>query len=195
LVGAGLLMRSFVQLVHVDPGFRVENVVSFNVSLPSSKYRYDRDVRGFVADLSARLRQLPGTEAVGVAFGPPLQNLRMRTSFDVVGQPPNPPGRRTRTEVHPASPSFFKAMGIDLVRGRLYTDADDRLDVPGTVVVSEEFVRRFFPHGDALGTRITLGISHDTAAVGQGEVTAQGEIIGVVRDVAQFALGSEMMPM
>jgi len=194
LVGAGLLVRSFMRLTHVDPGFSTENVVSFNVTLPQNKYPYDRHVQSFVAQVTERLRRVPGTEAVGVTFGRPLENSVMRTGFDVAGQPPKAPGQRTITDVHPASPTFFSALGIPLVRGRIFTDAEDRLDAPGTVVVSEEFVRRYFSTENPIGKRITLGIAHDTAEIGKGQVTAGGEIIGVVRDVKQFGLAGEDFP-
>jgi predicted permease len=195
LVGAGLLIRSFVRLIHVDPGFLTENVVSFNITLPQTKYQYDRDVIGFVKQLDERLRRVPGTQEVGVTFGRPLENFRMRTGFDVEGRPPAAPGKRTVTEVHPASSTFFRSLGIKLVRGRLYTAAEDRGNVPGTVVVSQEFVKRYFPNEDPLGKRITLGISHDTAEVGKGSVTAGGEIIGVVADIKQFGLAGDAYPM
>src|SRR5438093_1360138 len=195
LVGAGLLVRSFIRLTHVDPGFRTENVISFNVTLPSTKYPYDAHVQRFVAQVSERLQRMPGTEAVGVTFGRPLENAHMRTHFDVEGEPPKPPAQRMIAEVHPASPTFFSALGIPLVRGRLFTAADDRLNAPGTVVVSEEFVRRYFPNTDPIGKRIALGITHDTAEVGKGQVTAGGEIIGIVRDIKQNGLAGENYPM
>jgi len=195
LVGAGLLIRSFVQLINVDPGFRPKNVVAFNLSLPSSKYQYERDVRAVVADLTQRLRQLPGTEEVGVTFGRPLDNSGMiRTSFEVKGWAPSTPQNRHVTEVHMASPEFFKAMGIPLIRGRLYTPAENRLDAAPTAVVTQSFVKKYFPNDDPIGKVMTFGITHDTAESGKTSVTLTGQIIGVVGDVKQQDLATSSYP-
>jgi putative ABC transport system permease protein len=195
LVGAGLLIRSFVRLIEVDPGFRPENVISFNLSMPAAKYQYDRQARNLAAQVSERMSSLPGVEAVGVTFGRPLdQNGMMRTTFNVEGRPPNPPEKRTPTQVHPSSPNYFRAMGIALKRGRLFTEAENRPDGPQVVVVSEEFAKKYFPNEDAIGKRIVLGITHDTAEVGKGTVTAGGEIVGIVADVKSQSLARPTYP-
>ncbi|MFL5578252.1 MAG: ABC transporter permease [Gemmatimonadaceae bacterium] len=193
LVGAGLLIRSFTRLIRVDPGFRTENVVTFSVTLPDAKYPFDRDKRALLGALVERLRALPGTQAVGVVFNRPMGRRVIRTVFDVAGRAPNPPEKRTPTGVQPASPDYFRALNIPLVRGRLYTPADDRPDAPPVVVVSEEFVRRYFPGEDPIGKRITLGVTHDTAQTGT-EVTAQGEIVGIVGDVRETDLAEPAYP-
>ena len=195
LVGAGLLVRSFMRLVNVNPGFSTENVVSFNVTLPSAKYPYERHAREFTASLMERLRGIRGTEQVAFTFGRPLENARMRSGFDVVGRPPNPPGQRTVAEVHPASPSYFATLGMPIVRGRAFDETENKLDVPGTVVVSEEFVRRYFANEDPIGKEIQFGVTHDTAATGQGSVRIEGRIIGIVRDVKQEGLARANYPM
>jgi predicted permease len=195
LAGAGLLIRSFVQLIHVDTGFRAENLISFNVTLPTPQYEYDRTVRSFVERLTDRLQRMPGTQRVGVTFGRPLESFVFRSTFEVAGRAANPLDQRTAVEVRPASPDFFAAMGIPMVRGRLYTPDEDRLNVPGKLVVNEEFVRRYFPNEDPLAKQLSIGIRHDTAGVGNGDVAAGGEIVGIVRDVKQFGLGSEPYPM
>jgi putative ABC transport system permease protein len=195
LVGAGLLIRSFVELTNVDLGFKPANVVAFNLSLPSSKYQYERQVRAVAADLTQRLRQLPGSEEVGVTFGRPLDNSGMiRTSFEVKGWAPSTPQNRHISEVHMASPEFFKAMGIPLVRGRIYTPAENSLDAAPTVVVTPEFVKKYFPNEDPIGKHVTFGITHDTAEAGKSEVTVQGEIIGIVGDVKQQDLATPAYP-
>ena len=195
LVGAGLLIRSFVRLIEVDPGFKPENVISFNLTLPSTKYQYDRHARDFAAQVSERLGRLPNVQAVGITFGRPLDNNgMMRTTFDVEGRPPNPPEKRTPTQVHPSSPDFFRALGIPLKRGRLFTQAENRPDVPQVVVVSEEFAKKYFPNEDPIGKRIRLGITHDTAEVGKGTITAGGEIVGIVGDVKSQSLARPTYP-
>ena len=195
LVGSGLLIKSFARLMNVDPGFRTEHVMTFNVTLPNAKYPLERQARQFVAEVSERLRSMPGTQQSAVTFGRPLDNYMMRTSVELSDRAPSTPQHRLISEVHPASSSFFGTLGLQLVRGRLYTADEDRLEAPGTVVVSEEFVRRYFPNSDPLGTRVTFGISHDTAEAGRGQATVAGEIVGVVRDIKQQGLAGENYPM
>ena len=194
LVGAGLLIRSFANLLRVNPGFRPERVVSFNVSLPSVKYPNDRDVRAFTTSLRDRLSALPGTQSVAVAFSRPMEPHAMRTTFDVDGQPPTPEEKRMLTEVHPVSWNFFANMGIPVLRGRAFAPQEENFGVPQVVVVSESFAKKYFPNQNAIGKRITLGIDHDTLADAKSNVTARGEIIGIVGDVKQRGLASEVFP-
>ena len=194
LAGAGLLLRSFIRLTHVDPGFRTDHVVSFNVTIPDTRYLYDRQKNAFVAQLTAELQRLPGTDDVGVAFVRPFENYMMRTSFQIAGRPAPDPGNEPSSQINPASPAYFRALGIPLVRGRLYTTAEDRPDAPQVVVVNQELVRRYFPNENPIGQHITLGISHDTAQTGT-QITSGGEIIGVVADVKQRDLAGEIYPM
>jgi len=194
LVGAGLLIRSFANLLRVNPGFRPEHVVSFNVSLPSVKYPNDRDIRGFTNSVRDRLSALPGTQSVAVAFSRPMEPHAMRTSFDVDGQPPTPEEKRMLTEVHPVSWNFFANMGIPVIRGRAFSPQEENFGAPQVVVVSESFAKKYFPNQDAIGKRITLGIDHDTLANTKSPVTARGEIIGIVGDVKQRGLASEVFP-
>jgi predicted permease len=193
LVGAGLLIRSFVKLMQVDPGFRTEHIVSFDVTLPTKKYPYDRDLRRFAAQLREGLSSLPGTQSVAVAFARPLEPQRMRASFDIDGRPAATNDKRLLADIRPASSSFFSTMGIRVLRGRLFTDAEESFGPPPVVVVSQAFVNKYFPNEDPIGQRITLGVSHDTAAP-PSEVKAQGQIVGVVNDVRQQGLSTEPYP-
>jgi predicted permease len=193
LIGAGLLLRSFVALAHVDPGFRAEHVTTFNVTLPDAKFPLDRQKNGFVAAMLDRLRQLPGTEAAAATFGRPLSRGTMRTMFEVAGRPPSTPSTRMVSDVHTASADYFKTMGVPLLRGRAFTAADDRMDARPVVVVSSEFARKYFPGEDPIGKSITLGISHDTAQPGTS-VTAGGEIVGIVGDTKQQDLAEPPYP-
>jgi len=185
LIGAGLLIHSFVRLLNVNPGFNPERLVTFNLSLPSGKYKAERQVRTFASELQQKIAALPGAHAVGITFGRPLDNTGMiRTTFEVKGWSPSTPQNRHVSQVHSTSPGYFAAMGIPLVRGRLYSDAENRQDVPGSVVVSEEFVSKHFPNEDPLGKVVTYGIGHDTSETGNdGPVTVSGTIVGIVKDV------------
>ena len=194
LAGAGLLLRSFVRLTHVDPGFRTDHLTSFNVTIADAKYPYDRQKNAFVARLSEQLERLPGAEGVAVSSVRLLSGRGMITVLDIAGRPSPGPGNKPASAVDPASPGYFHAIGLPLVQGRLYTAADDRPDARQVVVVNQELVRRYFPNENPIGQHITLGISHDTAQTGM-EIASGGEIIGVVGDVKVLGLAREPYPM
>jgi len=193
LIGAGLLIRSFVKLVQVDPGFRPEHVVSFDVSLPEVKYPHDREIRRFASDVRESLASLPGTQSVAVAFARPLEQQGMRVAFDIDGRPPAPADSRLVADVRPASSNFFSTLGMRLVRGRVFTPAEEDFGPPPVLVVTESFVKKYFATEDPIGKRITLGIAHDTAGANTS-VTARGEIVGVIHDVHQRGLNDDLAP-
>ena len=194
LVGAGLLMRSFIRLVSVDPGFRTEQLVSFNLTLPDTRYPFDRQRLAFTHELQSRLGELPGTKDVAIGFGRPMERMGIFTVFEVEGRPASTPDNRTTTGLQPVSPEYFSALGIPLVRGRLYNAVDDRRDSPPVVLINRELARRYFATEDPIGKRITLSMSHDTAGPGTS-VDTRGEIVGIVGDVKQFGLDSDVRPM
>jgi len=193
LIGAGLLMRSFVRLVSVDPGFRSEQLVGFDITLPDAKYSFDRQRLALTGELQQRLRDLPGTNDVAVSYGRPLRRMGIFTAFQVDGRPEGAPDDRPITFVQPVSPEYFGALRIPLVSGRLYTAADDRRDAPPVVLINRELARRYFATESPIGKRITLALNHDTAGPGS-TVTMGGEIVGIVGDVKQFGLESDVRP-
>jgi predicted permease len=182
LIGAGLLIRSFIKLVNVDPGFRSEQVLKFNVSVPQTKYPNDRDRVRFADAVSEKLASLPGTQSVAVSFDRPLERSGMFITFEVDGRPTSRADTRPATGVHPASATYFTTLGIRLLSGRYYTKQEESFSVPPVLVVNQAFVHKYFPAGDALGKRITLGLTHDTAQAGT-PVETKGEIVGIVADV------------
>jgi putative ABC transport system permease protein len=183
LVGAGLLLRSFQQLLAVDPGFQSENVLSFRVNLPDRTYESDTAQRNFVNALDERLHALPGVRQAAMASILPLDGSDMTLSFTVRGRPPTAKNDEPATQVVATTPEFFSTLGIPVIRGRIYTrDAQ-----PGTakeVVVSRQFVRQFFPNEEPLGQYINLGWTNNGDRRG-------GTIVGVVGDVKQGALDRE----
>jgi predicted permease len=194
LVGAGLLIRSFVKLIEVDPGFRTENVVSFSVSVPDKKYPFDRDKNRFADQMLASLASMPGAQSSAVALSRPMQNVGMRTSFDIEGRPPAPDDAQLIAAVRPVSAGYFSALGIKLDRGRTFSEQESHWGPPPVVVVTEAFVKKYFPNENPVGQRIKLGISHDTAETDKTGVTSRGEIIGVVADVKQTNLSEVPQP-
>jgi putative ABC transport system permease protein len=173
LVGAGLLLRSFHRLQHVNAGFSTERVFSFRLDLPERKYEKEESPIQFYQQLTENLRGLPGVQAVSVTSRLPLGGNDWQTSFTVEGQPEPPPHERPSMEVHLVGPDYFRAMGIPLLRGRAFTDQDDRGHLRGRdlsgytdgerwmsglnkIIVDEEFARRHWPNEDAIGKRVRL---------------------------------------
>jgi len=197
LVGAGLLVRSFARLVHVDPGFHADHLVAFNAALPGTRYQHDRDTRAFADKLVQQLEQLPGTERVAVGSTRPLDpapGFGLTTAFTVSGRPTVPDYQKPETAVYPVSPDYFRTLGIQLVRGRIFTADEDRPDAQPVVVVNEELVRRYFPNENPIGKYIVLGVEHTTGPDPGDTLRAQGEIVGVVADVKQSSLADAPAP-
>ena len=188
LAGAGLLLRSFAHLRHVDPGFRPGSALTFRVTLPESAYKEDPSQIAFYRDLAARLAALPGVQSVGAISGLPLSGVHFNLSFEVKGRAPLPPAQQPTMEVRVVSADYFKAMGIPVLRGRGLTAADDAR-APQAVVLSRSAVRRHFPGEDAMGKAIVLGWGR-----GPGEPRAGGEVVGIVGDVKDHGLAEENPP-
>ncbi|HTO73482.1 MAG TPA: ABC transporter permease [Gemmatimonadales bacterium] len=174
LAGAGLLIRSFRELRHVDPGFDPAGVVTFDVSLPDGRYPDGARTSAFYDALLTRIQGLPGVRSAGAIFGLPLSNFGFSSSFEVEGAPV-PLEQQPSIGMRLVSNDYFKTMGIPLKQGRLF-EAADRRGGPPVVLLSESAARKFWPNGDAIGHRVTLGAR-------PGPEKIQGEIVGIVGDV------------
>ena len=186
LVGAGLLIKSFTRLRQVNPGFETAHVSTFTVTLSPVKYGTTEQQRMFAATLLDRVHRIPGVDSAAVTFGLPLSGASFQLSFDVKGRPAPPPNAEPRAQVRIVSPAYFATVGIRLVRGRAFTDAD-RPGSPRAMIVSQEIARRYFQGEDPLGKRIEFGWTQD------GE-RLSGEIVGIVSDVRQHALSGDLTP-
>ena len=188
LAGAGLLIRSFVQLRRVDPGFSAPRALTFRIALPESVYKDDEPRVAFFDDLIGRLAALPGVRSAGAVMGLPLSGVRFNLSFEVAGRPKLPLAQQPSMEVRVASPGYFAAMGIPVLRGRGF-ERGDRAGSPQVVVLSQTAVRRFFAGEDPLGKSITVGWGR-----GEGKPRAGGEVVGIVGDVKEAGLAEEKPP-
>ncbi len=181
LVGAGLLVRSFIQLTRVNPGFRAEQALSFRVTLQGEKYRQDGPTRIRVAEFEERLRALPGVGAVAATSVLPLSGRGSMVGFAVEGAPPPPPNVNPEIAVASATPDYFRAIGAPLRRGRPFTD-QDHTEAPRVVIANEAAVRRWFADQDPLGKRVnTNGVAR--------------EVVGIVADVLQRSPAEPAVPM
>jgi len=186
LVSAGLLLRSFAKLQRVDPGFRAEGLTAFTVTLPASRYARLADQRQFLDRALEGLQAIPGMEDVAASFGLPLTDTRFQLTFTIDGKDATDPANEPRGQVRVASVRYFHAMGIPVIKGRLFTP-EDRWDSPPVIVVSEELARRFFPNGDAIGRYIETGWGREGRSLG-------GEIVGIAGNVKQLGLSLEAPP-
>jgi predicted permease len=174
LVGAGLLLRSILQLRRVDPGFDPNRVVTMRMSLNSQKYPDPEHIGLFYSNLMAKVQALPGVESAGLVSALPLSatNNSGMTTMETVSQGSNEPS--TETDWIVATPGYFETMHIGLVEGRLF-DARDAAQAPRVAIIDQAMARTYWPHESAVGKRIKLGritSSHPWMT-----------IIGVVREV------------
>jgi putative ABC transport system permease protein len=189
LVGAGLMLRSFSLLRSVNPGFRTDHALTLRVSLPVPEGQIsgadeDRFV-SFYDRALARLSELPGVTAVGATNMIPLDGNGTDRLIEIEGYEPRDASDMPDAQNRQATPGWFAAMGIPLVRGRLIERSDDN-KAPRVLVVNEAFTKQFFPNGDAIGKRIRLG-----------KLTSDfpwATIVGVVGDVRGFALEEPPLP-
>ena len=176
LAGAGLLMRSFVKLQRVDPGFRSERVLTAEVKVPEARYSIERANSFFIASLS-RITELPGVQQAAASLCPPLPGSCIGTSFWRADRPRPADGQLTSGHVRPITPLFFSTLAIPHVGGRDFTESDT-MDSPPVAIVSEALAREQFPDGSPLGRRLHINVEH---ASGRSDV--EWTIVGVVASI------------
>jgi putative ABC transport system permease protein len=155
LVGAGLLVKSFRQLVTTDPGYSPQRVLAVTVALNTQRFA-DQDSRAaYFREAVARIGQLPGVESAGLTRLLPLGPSDIFNSFQIAGRPPFAPGESRGARSYTISPEYFRVLGIPLRRGRAFAEADGKNSKP-VIVVNEEFVSRFFQGQEPLGQHVIL---------------------------------------
>ena len=189
LIGAGLLIKGFLSLQKVDPGFNPENVLTLNLSLPRSKYQSDRQAAIFYEQFLDRVQTLPGVRAAGTVTMLPLTNADAGTDFYVEGQPKPPAGQGPLLHHRVVSSDYFRAMDVRLKSGREFT-RQDGADAQQVVIVNETMARRYWPNQDPVGKRIALS----TEVYQGGQFNLEGAwrvVVGVVADMRHLGLASE----
>ena len=182
LVAAGLLLKSFSKLMAVSPGFDAQHVVQADISLPRFQYAMPQQWAAFSRELLTRLQSEPGMRDAAVVVPRPMADGFVNLGFDIVGNPPLSAGTSRTANYVSVSPDYFRVMQIPLLAGRLF----DRHDVsasPRVSLVSEAMARIYFPNQNPLGKQIVFGFPPDIGAV--------REIVGVVGDVRDVALGQD----
>jgi putative ABC transport system permease protein len=184
LTGAGLMLRSFIRLMSVDPGVDTRNVLAFEIKLPQSRYAPLQQAI-FFQRLLERLRALPGVQAASAVYPLPLSRAEDTIGFRIEGQPPP-----TSSEWPPAGPrcigaEYFEVLNIQLRKGRVFTDSDGA-NGPPVVIINEELARQYFPNQDPIGRRIAFNCCDGR--------TVWREIVGVVGDVRHSGLDQGLRP-
>ncbi|HJR59240.1 MAG TPA: ABC transporter permease [Vicinamibacterales bacterium] len=182
LAGAGLLIRSFSRLASVDPGFRVQEALTFEVSLPDARYTEEAQQVAFFDALLPRLEAIPGVEAAAAVLSLPLSGSSIVLTFEVAGRPPVPPSQQPAMQVRVATPQYFQTIGIPLRKGRFFSE-DDRSNTPPVVLITEAAAKQYFRNEDPLGKKITLGWGR-----GPNRPRAGGEVVGVIGDIKDAGL-------
>jgi len=188
LAGAGLLLRSFGELLHVDPGFNPKHAIAFNLAPPSPKYEKDATLRSLANTLVERIQGIPGVTAAGVsAFGQPLSSGNFWLSFDVEGRPKARPGEEPAMRIAMVTPGYVPALGLKLIRGRLF-NAEDREGAMRVVILTQAAAHQYFPHEDPIGKKIILGWGF-----ANGEFWT-GRVVGIIGDFKQSTLSNDSDP-
>jgi putative ABC transport system permease protein len=202
LVGGGLMLKSFVRLIRVDPGFNPHQVLRLDLSLPDLRYREPQKQRTFYEDLITRLRTLPGVESVGATTHTPLGHADNWDPFSVEGRPAPPPGQQQQAATRVVSNDYFRTLKIPLHKGRFFTDADARVALPlirwyeqqpypphfndpqpaPVVIINETMAHLYWPNQDPIGQRLRI--------IDSPWIT----VVGVVGDVHHTGLNSKPNP-
>ncbi len=186
LIAAGLLLQSAARLLAVEPGFRADNVVTFQVNMPMSRYMEQAARVRFIDGLVEELKRLPGVVSAASAAYAPMGSMRATRRFAIDGEPLPKPGTEPLAVDLPAGPDYLSVMGLQLLEGR-WIDQRDRLDSPPVVVISQSFAKQYFPDQRAIGRRLRYFSSRPPQP-------PSPEIVGVVSDVRQFGLAEAEAP-
>ncbi|HEX8559121.1 MAG TPA: ABC transporter permease [Pyrinomonadaceae bacterium] len=184
LVGAGLLIRSFMRLQQVNPGFEPRGVLSMQVSLPPAKYR-DQPLRvAFDRQVLEAVRAVPGVRRAATITTLPMSGANQSGSFRIEGRQVGPNDSPPHGDRWMVSDDYFETMSVPLVKGR-YFDARDTTEAPGVAIVSEALARKYWPGEDPVGKRITFETAPD------GQTPRWREVVGVVGHVRNEGLEGE----
>jgi len=185
LIASGLLVRAFHKVTHVDPGFRTENVLTFQADLPAQKYTKADQAVAFYRQLLDQLRALPGVAAVGAASNPPLTG-HWGNFFVAEGERPLGPKEQTPVVLQVVvTPGYLDAIGLRVLAGRQFDDHDGTSKEHPVAMVNETFARQHWPHASAIGKRIRY--QRDSSA-------HWWEVVGVLHNEKHYGLDGEDRP-
>jgi predicted permease len=173
LAAAGLFLRGLQRFINSDPGWRVDGLLTAQMSLRGDKYKDDKERVVFLKELEDRLRTIPGAEHVAIGGSNPVFGFNSSSSFLIEGRPEPPPDKYPEMFFEPASSDYFETLGARLQQGRTF-NAADTTDHPAVVIINETAARNFWPNESPIGKRIS----------NTGPKKDYFEVVGVVNDLA-----------
>jgi predicted permease len=185
MIGAGLLVRSFQRLISIDPGFRVDHLLSLKIDLPQARYQDDEKVNNFYQRLTTAVSALPGVQQSALISQLPFANTGAVEPW-IVEDHPTEPGKEPIMQMRTVNSRFFEMMRIPLRSGRVFTESEILDNPRNWVVINETLARRFFANRDPLGKRLFIR--------GPQEKLIAFSIIGVVADIKDLGLDAPVEP-
>ncbi len=180
LIGAGLLLKSFLRVLDVNTGFKPDHVLTMQIVLPQLKYPEPSQQTAFFKQVLQRVETLPAVQSAGVVFGIPLSDWTQIGGFEVEGRSPESRDEVLVSNNRIVSPNYLRAMGIPLLHGRQFTEHDGP-EAPAVVIINETTARRFWPDGNPIGKHLIL----------KPEKPRSREIVGIVADVKHSGLETD----
>jgi predicted permease len=172
LIGAGLLIRSFVRLQQVSPGFNPDHVISMRLGAGNHRFQDSDTANQFYHQLSEKIASMPGVKTQGSVSNLPFTSSVGWGHIEVEGFTPQP-GQELQVDIRTASPDYFRAMEIPLVKGRFFSDDDNKPKAPQVVLIDEKFAQRFWPHEDPTGKHVWFDPKKPYTVVGVAGVVKQ----------------------
>ena len=188
LIGAGLLIHSFMRMLSADPGFNPSHTLTFRIGTTEKSYPPEQRAQ-FYGQVIERLEALPGALSATAAFPLPFSGGNMAVSFDIQGRMTTPADQPTARDSL-VYPGYFKTLQIPLRRGRFFLEQDNRGDAPAVAVINEALAAKYFPGVDPIGKRIATGFDEDE----KGNPKEWREIVGVVGNVKRFNITEQVHP-
>ena len=185
LVGSGLLIRSFVRVLHVDPGFDPRHVLTASLNLPANAYGSQKKIE-FYNQLLARLTALPGVQSAAAGWPLPLSNTNVSISFQIEGHP-TAPGDAPSEALSIVTADFFQALRIPILAGRAFSVRDDSKAMP-VIVINERFARKYFPGESPVGKHIKVDLGDGTLK------SPVREVVGIAGNVKRQKLTADVDP-
>jgi len=182
LIGAGLMIKSFIRLRQTNPGFNPENVLAVDLTLSDSRYPEDRQQAAFFQEALDRIQSLTGVQSAGATTALPLTLSMSGSDFRIEGRPEPEAGKEMIIYKGSVTPDYFRTLGIPLIKGRDFSDRD-KSDAPKTAIINNDLAHIYFPNEDPINKRITFDDGGSWIS-----------IVGVTGDVKQLGLDSSARP-
>jgi putative ABC transport system permease protein len=191
LAGGGLAIHSLVKLANVEMGFHTDRLLTFSLSVPEDRFAEPEQIDGFYRQLLEKIRVVPGVVSASASTGMPVQGTNFGMPFYIAGKPVADPSRRPGAGFNMVTPEYFRTFGIEMTRGRAFTDQDRTASLP-VAIVNETFVKRYLAGVDPLTTRVVVeqlipGVTKLGPAI-------EWRIVGVYRDVRNAGPRGEDFP-